>query len=336
MRSFSWQGAWLVCASFLAGCGGATTPSNTPADAATSDVLDRVDAPITPDVVDAAIAQDVVTVSDAARADAGPVPNRGHRSYVPGDLRPTAAARLLVMGDSISAGYGATPRSDAYFTILARNDDAMWPADMAASLQTRFGAAVPVVNVAVAGATTATMRSNQLPALQRMAPFAGHTVVVITIGGNDITTSIATGNPTGAALDTAIANLRATVTFLQNPMNFPGGVSVYVAAVYDPSDGVGFVNGCFFNLRLPSFVSALNVWRDRYVALGTELHFAVVDALGHFHGHGHNHDDPDNPYWDDASHDMWFDDCLHPNNRGHSEMRKLFFEAIDGTYTVTP
>ena len=37
---------------------------------------------------------------------------------------------------------------------------------------------------------------------------------------------------------------------------------------------------------------------------------------------------------DDAT--GWFSDCIHPNDRGHHELRRLFFEAIDGTYRVTP
>jgi hypothetical protein len=55
-----------------------------------------------------------------------------------------------------------------------------------------------------------------------------------------------------------------------------------------------------------------------------------VDALGHFHGHGNNHDDPENPYYDEEDPSGWFDDCVHPNDRGHHEIRRLFFEAVAG------
>jgi hypothetical protein len=104
--------------------------------------------------------------------------------------------------------------------------------------------------------------------------------------------------------------------------------------VYDPSDGTGHVDGCFFNLTLPELVAALDVWRDRYVELATEMGFAVVDGLGHFHGHGHSYADPENPWYDAEDPSGWFDDCVHPNDRGHHEIRRLFFEAIAGGVTV--
>jgi lysophospholipase L1-like esterase len=215
---------------------------------------------------------------------------------------------------------------------------ARWPAAASLDLAARFGHAVPVVNVAVGGATTGSMRANQ-PGMLRTRlslPVRGHSVVVITIGGNDLQLAIVAGDPEGGTLTSAISNIRQTVQFLQDPANFPDGTSIYVAAVYDPSDGEGFIQGCFFNLRLPTFVTGLNTWRARYVALGTEMGFGVIDALGHFHGHGHNFMHTDNTYYDRDDATGWFSDCIHPNDRGHHELRRLFFEAIDGTYRVTP
>jgi hypothetical protein len=44
----------------------------------------------------------------------------------------------------------------------------------------------------------------------------------------------------------------------------------------------------------------------------------------------------DNPYYYADDPTKWFSDCIHPDNRGHSELRRLFFEAIDRRYVATP
>ena len=62
--------------------------------------------------------------------------------------------------------------------------------------------------------------------------------------------------------------------------------------------------------------------------------FAVIDMLGHFHGHGHNYDHTENPYYDAADPTGWFADCIHANDRGHHEIRRLFYEAMDPSYVV--
>ena len=132
----------------------------------------------------------------------------------------------------------------------------------------------------------------------------------------------------------ALANIGAVVTALQDPARFPDGTSIYVADVYDPSDGTGHVNGCFFDLTLPELITALDVWRDRYIELGTQMGFGIVDMLGHFHGHGYEYATATNPYYDTDDPTLWFADCVHPNDIGHDQIRQLFFEAIDGSYWV--
>ncbi len=315
--------------------GAADVGSTTPDLPAAAD-LGALDVPAVK--VDAPGGDSAPAPADAPTADAG-APMRGHASVIPSTLRPMDAARLIVMGDSISAGVGASRRTaTSYGALLGANDAARWPDAMSLDLAARFGHPVPVVNVAVGGATTGSMRADQ-PGMLRTRlslPVRGHSVVVITIGGNDLQLAIISGNPEGGVLNSAINNIRQAVQFLQDPANFPDGVSLYLAAVYDPSDGEGFIEGCFFNLRLPAFVTGLNTWRARYIALGQEMGFGVIDALGHFHGHGHNFMHTDNPYYDAADPSGWFSDCIHPNDRGHHEMRRLFFEAIDGTYRVTP
>jgi lysophospholipase L1-like esterase len=329
---------------WLCGCGSVATPEAT-RDAGAIDAAAVIDVGVVgadvPAATDRRAPEDQRALAvDAARAsDGGAAPALGHASMIPSTLRPSDAARLIVMGDSISAGTGASRRPGlAYGGLLGANDATRWPEAARLDLAARFGHAVPVVNVAVGGATTGSMRADQ-PGMLRTRltlPVRGHSVVVITIGGNDLQLAIISGNPEGGTLTSALANIRQTVQFLQDPANFPDGVSIYLSAVYDPSDGEGYIEGCFFNLRLPTFVTGLDTWRARYFDLGRELGVGVIDALGHFHGHGHNYSHMDNPYFDRADTSGWFRDCIHPNDRGHHELRRLFFEAIDGAYRVTP
>jgi lysophospholipase L1-like esterase len=275
------------------------------------------------------------TLDTGPGRDSGIGPSGDHASYVPPGLTPEAGTRLVVLGDSISAGSGASSDALVYHALLAQNADGPHPTESAADLETLTGGPVQIVDVSQGGATTGSL-ARQVDRVRSMIspPVNGHTVVVLTIGGNDLQGSIVGGNPTGAVLDAAIANLRAMVEFFQSPDNFRDGTSIYVADVYDPSDGVAHVPGCFFGLMLPALVAALDVWRDRYIELGTEMGFAVIDTLGHFHGHGHHHDDATNPFYDAADPSGWFADCIHPNDRGHHEIRRLFYEAMDPSYVV--
>jgi len=322
---------WAVLVAASA-CGSSTAPNDVQgdqgigADGAPGDTV-ADDSSVAPDVV---AGDDVLVPTDA------PPAMRGHMSFVPPTLRPADARRLIVVGDSISTGTGASMRSRAYYSVLNNNDDARWPMEMATDLTSHFAHAMEFVTVARGGATTTTARSMQLPALRTALPppAMGHSIVVMTLGGNDVQSALLTGNPTGPVLDSAIGNLRAIVQYLQDRANFPDGVSIYAMDVYDPSDGEGFIRGCFFNLMLPEFVLALEVWRTRYIALATEMGFAVIDGLGHFHGHGFHYDNRMNPYYNAADPTPWFNDCIHPNDRGHHEIRRLFYEAIDPTYRV--
>ena len=62
--------------------------------------------------------------------------------------------------------------------------------------------------------------------------------------------------------------------------------------------------------------------------------FAMIDALGHFHGHGFHFDEPANDYYVAADPTLWFADCVHPNDVGHAQMSGLFHEAIDPSFTL--
>ncbi len=248
-----------------------------------------------------------------------------HTSIEPAAGTPSDAARLIVFGDSISAGQGA-PQGRAYFDLLSGSE-----------LATFYGHAVPVVNVAVGGSTTANLAAqvtnlkSQLP-----APVSGHSIIVVTIGGNDVVRSFGT-DPAGTPLTNAEQKIRSFIASLQDPAWFPDGTTILLANVYDPSDGVGQAAECLGGFNFSAQTNALPTWAERYAAVARDLGVGVVDALGHFRGHGFHSDDSANPYYQSSDPTLWFaNDCIHPNERGHSELRRLFYEALDCTFLATP
>jgi hypothetical protein len=314
----------ILLAAMLPGCAGSSRREDDGSADAGEDVDRAGDGDADADDADA----------DDADTDTGAAPT-DHDSYVPDDLRPESAARLVVLGDSISAGQGASSHETTYSALLVENVDGEFPDEAETDLTSRFGAEVELVNVAAGGATTRDL-PRQLGDLEEElgGPPAGHTIVVVTIGGNDLVRALASLQPPdGTVLDRAIEEIGDVAAWF-DPERFPDGVSLYVADVYDPSDGVGSAPECFGGIQIPGLVEALETWRQRYVELATERGFAVVDALGHFRGHGFHYSEPDNQYYDAEDPTPWFYDCVHPNDRGHSELRRLFFEAIDRTYVA--
>jgi len=283
----------------------------------------------------------------------------GHQSYV-GTPPPTSPARLIVIGDSISYGYGATDASTgAYYSLLDTNDNTQWPSEMAVSLAAKYGTTLPVVNVSYPGATTTSMVSggggqpNQIMSLTSKLPLAGRSIVVITIGGNDLLALVenallgqgVTAAEIQTTVNTAIMNITTMINFLQSPTNFPDGTDIYLANVYDPTDNTGvlppacvsMISGGALNMQItePTLATAPGAISGNYIALAQSMHFSIVDALGHFYGHGVNATDA-NSGTSHLNYDVcdpvnWFyTDCIHPNDIGHNELRNIFFEAITG------
>lgn len=274
--------------------------------------------------------------SQDAAADASAGSTR-HSSYVPAGQMPKSAARLIVMGDSISTGTGASAQALRYYNLLSDNADATWPDAMALDLAQYFGEKPEMVHVAKGGSKTRDLVGSQLDNLKTKLgdSVSGHSVVVITSGGNDVLEALRDlEDPSGAKLDAAIKNLSALADFFADAARFPDGVSLYVAAVYDPTDGKGKADPCYGGIYLANLPGWIDDWRTAYRKLAQEKGFAMVDALGHFRGHGFNYDDTANRYHQTNDATFWLDDCVHPNDRGHHEFRRLFYEAIDPAYLI--
>ena len=138
----------------------------------------------------------------------------------------------------------------------------------------------------------------------------------------------------GATLEQAepwIQNFRDRLDRMMLAINekFPGGCAIFLADIYDPSDGVGDAPSVFLP-RWPDCMKILDAY-NRIIRECAEKHENVVHVPMHevFLGHGihcsefyrrHYH-------WDDPTY--WFHDNLEdPNIRGYDAIRRVFLREI--------
>ena len=296
----------------LAGCGSEakrkepTQPADTPAASpGETDPGDAIGAPTTPET------------------EPKPTPE-----VEPARGLPAGPKRLVILGDSISDGDGASDPSRSYAALLFKNDDTSYPEDSELDLTSAYADDFgPVVDVALGGATTGSVAERQLPKVSRAlpAPVSGHVVAVMTIGGNDFMRMLfLQQDPNGPGLERVLDNLRRIAAYFSDRERFPDGASLYIANVYDPSDGQDHIVECYNGLSVPGSAAAVRNWDTAYRALGDELGFHVVDTLDPFFGHGFNNHAEGDP-------ELWYADCAHPNDLGHRVLRRLFFEAMQST-----
>lgn len=254
-------------------------------------------------------------------------------SYIPEGYPGETPARVIFMGDSITAGYGASKNKLAYPALLQDNDDKTWAGFEDFDFPGLYGATPEVVDVSVPGATTGSMVGQQLPNVTDAVgdSVSGPTAVVVTIVGNDVQAVMLTPDKVDASIATITENMGEFYDYYADTTRFPDGVRIYLANVYEPSDGVGQADECFYGLNLEKALPALDAINAATLAQAQERGAAWLDMHGHFLGHGYNGDDPENAYYQADDPSLWFaDDCIHPNDRGHHEIRRLFWYAMAG------
>ena len=251
------------------------------------------------------------------------------QTFVPDNYTPSAPVRVVYMGDSITDGVGASMNSLTYTALLETNSDTAWPDHVDVTLSDAFPSIEEWINVGVGGATTSTMKYNQLPDLEAQLdlPAEGETLIFVTIGGNDAQQALLPFADVDTIAQAALDNIDDMARWLTDPANFPDGVYVYFTNIYEPSDGTG-QSQCFFGMNYAESLAKLDVMNGGLISMGMDIGFAAVDLNGHFRGHGMNNEDVTINAYHTEDPSRWFnDDCLHPNDRGHHEVRRLFYYA---------
>ena len=245
---------------------------------------------------------------------------------------------LIGIGDSVTAGYGATS-DHSYFELLQSNDDALDPAMKGVDLR-HVLPNLTVKNYAVSYTVSAEHLRGQVPLLKPQPPQV-HGLVVITTGGNDLIhdygrTPACDGALYGCRYEQAVAWKEKFRTRLRGILDgviarFPGGCDVFLANIYDPTDEVGDIEHA--NLLLPAWPDGLKVLLlfNNVIAETCRSYPNVhlVDFYSAFLGHGihcanrfnRNYQTEDPHYW-------YFNNLEDPNDRGYDAIRRLFLNEM--------
>jgi len=269
---------------------------------------------------------------------------RGHKPIGTGPAGPTveraAFARpwttrpvlLLGLGDSITAGFGATPQH-SYFERLVTNPGDEFPDMKGICLKTVLPH-LRVKNRSVSGSTSLEHLESQINRLETVDT-GTLGLVVITTGGNDLIHNYGRTPPREGAMYGAtmaqarpwVAAFAARLDIMINRIQkrFPGGCHIFLANIYDPTDGVGDIE----NAGLPPWPDGLAIL-DAYnttLARCAQKHAAVhlVNIHDEFLGHGIHCREFWAKHYDAADPGYWYYENLEdPNDRGYDAIRRLF------------
>jgi len=243
---------------------------------------------------------------------------------------------LLGIGDSVTAGFGV-PAAYSYFNRLVKN-----PPDEFEDIRGLCLATVlpnlRTENMAISGSTSIAHLDIIRERLKRQdADTFG--LIVMTSGGNDLIHNYGRTPPRegavyGATLEQArpwIDNfekrLDAMFDLLQD--RFPGGCMIFIADIYDPTDGVGDAPMA----GLPSWpegVAIHQVYNDTiHRCAGQRRWVHVVPMYNEFLGHGIHCTQLWQPHYRSDDPHYWYAWNLEdPNVRGFDAIRRLFLTAI--------
>lgn len=241
---------------------------------------------------------------------------------------------LLGLGDSVTAGFGATA-GHSYLELLVQNDDSAYK-DMAGRELKRVFPRLEPLNRALSGTTSQEHIKVVIP---RLPTFSNDVkgIIVLTTGGNDLIHDYGRSAPRDGAMYGCTyeqakrwsqlfqARLEAILDGVKS--KFPGGCEIFLANIFDPTDGVGDLENS--NLKLPRWpegLKALALFNGILAeASHKQSHVHLVDFHSHFLGHGIHHRDRRNPHYRKDDPRYWyFDNLEDPNDRGYDAIRRLF------------
>ncbi|MBI3947555.1 MAG: SGNH/GDSL hydrolase family protein [Armatimonadetes bacterium] len=246
--------------------------------------------------------------------------------------------RLVGVGDSITDGFGAAP-GHGYFDLLVENDDAAYR-DMAGRDLKHVFPRLEARNLAVSTTTSDQHLAWQVPRIER-APPGVRGIAVITSGGNDLIHDYGRKPPRdGAAYGCTYAQALAWKERYRERLRgilsgiagkFPAGCELFVANVYDPTDGVGDIEHA--HLLLPPWPDGFRVLTAFNAVIAEECaafpRAHLVDIHAAFLGHGIHCRDRRNPYYRrEDPHYWYFTNLEDPNERGYDAIRRVFLEEI--------
>ena len=251
---------------------------------------------------------------------------------------------LIGLGDSITAGFGAR-KGYSYFDRLVANPADEFD-DMRGVCLSKVLPGLQFTNLAVSGSTSRQHLERQFPNLPGYdSNVVG--IIVLTTGGNDLIHDYGRTPPRdqamyGATFEQAkpwIAEFDARLEQMirQLKERFPGGCHVFLANIYDPTDGKGDIE----QAGLPAWPDGMKLLAAYNGAIGrcAKEHPRVhlVDLRRAFLGHGIHSTQFWSKHYDASDPHYWFGENLEdPNERGHDVIRRLFLMEIARVVSQPP
>jgi lysophospholipase L1-like esterase len=244
---------------------------------------------------------------------------------------------LVGLGDSVTAGFGAR-RGYSYFDRLVKNPPDEFQEMSGKCLQTVLPL-LQFTNLAVSGSTSGEHVSRQLP---RLPVVSSNTItwVVITTGGNDLIHNYGRTPPReeavyGATWEEAIlwvTNFETRLSTMVEQINahFPQGCHIFLADIFDPTDGAGDVD----RAGLPPWKDGLRIlaaYNEVIRRCSERYSFVhIVEVHKTFLGHGLHCTQFWSPHYDAKDPHYWYYVNLEdPNERGYDVIRRLFLLQIE-------
>ena len=253
---------------------------------------------------------------------------------------------VVGFGDSVTAGFCAYT-GYGYVDLLVENKNADYPEYKKRDLTHHYGEVV-LNNRAISGTTSCNYSAAAIrnAIASESIPDADQTIVLTTLGGNDLIHDYSCDNPrecsaycsTYADAATYAANYKARMkTFFEVFKTELPNTDIFLANIYDPTDGVGDIENAPIPLPpWPDGLQVLTLYNDTIAELAAEddqVH--LVDMHGAMFGHGMHHDDPANPGYDAEDPSYWY--CYNledPNERGYHEIRTAFWDRITQVLSI--
>ena len=256
----------------------------------------------------------------------------------------TRKVLLVGLGDSVTAGFGVRT-GYGYFDRLVQNPAGEFAQMRGISLR----AVLPnlrVQNLAQSGSTSLYHVERLRNGLARQdAQTLG--LVVITSGGNDLIHNYGRTPPReGAMYGATLVQARPWIAAYQQRLGemldllkdrFPGGLHVFLADIYDPTDGEGDAS----NAGLPAWPEGLQVHAAyneaiRRVAAGRK-YVHVVPMHDVFLGHGIHCTQFWRSHYQAADPHYWYAANLEdPNERGYDAIRCLMLIEMAKVFAARP
>jgi lysophospholipase L1-like esterase len=241
-------------------------------------------------------------------ADGGATPEvTGGGPTTPTPSGKTIPVRFIVLGDSIAACANVGNENGASCSAKKLFDH----------VKASYAPALVYQNVAVGGAVTEDVPARQL---QTVTTGAGHALVLIYIGGNNLAKYLFSGDAVAergyiSDLPGVKASWEAIFAFFRDKTKFPDGATVLMNNQYNPFDGC---------TAAPYFLSAkknmlLDAFNKELAAIASTKGASLTDQHTPFLGHGHHYSVTSCPHFK-ANLTPWMDDLIHPNAAGHENL----------------